>query len=69
MVAGKREGAVSKKRKLTADERQSIRDRQRAIEQALNPGFKIIVRVLSETDDDGNPLWTVERKRDVSGER
>jgi RNase P protein component len=66
MVAGKQEGAVSRKRKLTDDEKQSIRERQRAIEQALNPGFKIIVRVLSETDDDGNPRWTVERKRDIA---
>lgn len=56
---------MSKKRKLTVAEMREFHDKQLVIEQAENPGYEVKVLVLPETDDEGNPQYTVERQRET----
>ena len=69
-VTGEAQGRVSvkKRHRLTEAERRHIYNREMAKEQALNPGYRIEVSVAYETDDDGNPKWTVVRSRESTAD-
>jgi hypothetical protein len=49
------------KRTLTREEKQAIRDKLSAAEQAAHPDARITVLLADETDDDGKPVFRVLR--------
>lgn len=56
---------MSKKRFLTDAEKRHVHEIQMTIEQARFPNHNIRIVVQHETDDDGNPLWTVTKTRET----
>lgn len=52
------------KRRLTEDEKRDIRDRQTAIEGARNPYHTVFILVNDETDEHGDPIWSVLKESD-----
>lgn len=58
---------MSKKRTLTHAEMKRVHDEKLPTIQAENPGFEVTVHVRSETDDDGEPIVWIERKRETEG--
>lgn len=56
---------MSKKRILTDAEKRHVQDTQMTIERARFPDHIISIFVKHETDEDGNPLWTVTKTRET----
>lgn len=54
---------MSQKRFLTPEEKAHCHKVALAKEQHDFPDHDIEVTVLDETDDEGNPLWTVQKKK------
>ena len=47
------------RRRLTDEEKASVRDRVAAVEAARFPDYFVSVTVQDETDENGNPVWSV----------
>lgn len=56
---------MSKKRFLTDVEKRHVHDVQMAIELAKFPDHIIRIFVKDETDDDGNPLWSMTKAKET----
>ena len=52
------------KRHLTDEEKARVRDRLTAIEGAKYPDHIVSVMVNNETDDNGDPVWSVVKSFD-----
>ena len=54
------------KRRLSEEEKARIRDTQSAVESARFPRYFIDIIVNNETDENGDPVWSVLKSREYS---